>query len=234
MSESTKPIEFGVLLPQKFQLLDAVGPIDFINNISYGYLSGFDFVTLPEAILKKAPVINWHWISAAGDLKPVTASIGPPFTPTATFESAPQLDYILCPGPDPTMALSDEAKAWIKGQFPGLKGLLTVCTGSMFFAQTGLFDGVQAATNKSALKAIVDEGKYEPFSKVKWVTDSRFVKDGKIWTAAGITAGIDLGAEFLRVHFDKDLVTMNELGAEYQPLPAKPDAFAHILQGVQL
>ncbi|KAJ3533749.1 hypothetical protein NMY22_g7204 [Coprinellus aureogranulatus] len=235
MDNTTKPLEFGVLLPPKYQLLDAVGAVDYLNNHSYENLSWLaSFAPIPEALLKKAPVINWHWISATGDLEPVPASSGPPFVPTATFKTAPQLDYLLVPGPDPSIKMSTEATEWLRGQFPGLKALLTVCTGSMYLAQTGLLDGLQAATNKFTLKLVVEMGNFEKFSKVKWVPDARWVVDGKVWSAAGVTAGLDLAAEFARVHFDKELVEMSRIGCEYQPLPAKPDAFAFILKDVQL
>lgn len=232
-----KPIEFGVLLPPKYQLLDAIGPVDYINNHSYETLSwGTEFspTGIPEALLKRAPKIKWHWISALGNLEPVPASSGPPLTPTATFKTVPQLDYLIVPGPDPNAKLSTEASEWLKAQFPGLKALLTVCSGSLYLAQTGLLDGVQAATNKFTLKLIVETGNFEKFSKVKWVPDARFVVDGKIWSAAGVTSGLDLAAEFVRVHFDEEIVKMAELGTEYQPNPARPDHFAFILQGVDL
>lgn len=234
-ADSPKPLEFGVFLPPKYQWLDATGAIDYLNSHSYDYLSWIaSFAPIPEELVKKAPIINWHWISAAGNLEPITASSGPPTTPTKTFKTAPQLDYILVPGPDPEMPLSTEAVDWLKAQYPGLKALLTVCSASLYLAQTGLLDGVQAATNKFNLKILVDAGKFEKFSKVKWVPDARFVVDGKIWSAAGVTSGLDLAAEFARVHFDKDIVEMTKNAFEYKSNTAKPDPFAFILQGVPL
>ncbi|KAJ3520659.1 hypothetical protein NMY22_g12657 [Coprinellus aureogranulatus] len=235
MTEPSKPLEFGVFLPPKYQWLDATGAIDFLNSHSYDYLSWVvTFAPIPDSLLKKAPVINWHWISSAGNLEPVPASSGPPITPTKTFKTAPQLDYILVPGPDPSVQLSTEASDWLKAQHPGLKALLTVCSGSLYIAQTGLLDGVRAATNKFNLKILVDGGKLEKFSKVKWVPDARWVVDGKIWTAAGVTSGLDLAAEFARVHFDKDIVDLTKNAFEYQPNSDKPDPFAFILEDVQL
>lgn len=236
MSDSAKPLEFGVLLPPKYQLLDAIGPVDYLNNHSYESLSwAASFSPIPlDHLLNKAPKINWHWISALGDLEPVPASSGPPLPPTATFKTVPQLDYLLVPGPDPNIELSTEASDWLKGQFPGLKALLTVCSGSLYLAQTGLLDGIQAATNKFTLKVLVETGNFKKFSKVKWVPDARFVVDGKVWSAAGVTAGLDLAAEFAKVHFDAELVKISELGTEYKPNPAQPDPFAFILEGVEL
>ena len=69
---------------------------------------------------------------------------------------------------------------------------------------------------------------------VKWVGDRRWIVDGKVWSSAGITAGIDLSAEFAKVHFDSEVVELAEMVSEYQPLPAQPDPFAKILEGINL
>ena len=58
--------------------------------------------------------------------------------------------------------------------------------------------------------------------------------DGKFWSAAGVTAGIDLSAEFARVHFDPEIVEMAKEGGEEKPKPDTPDDFAYMLKGVDL
>lgn len=232
---SSVPIEFGVLLPHAYQWLDATGPVDYLNSNTQAFMTGAaGFAHLPEAFIKKAPIINWHYISATGDLQPVEATSGPPLTPTKNFTSAPQLDYLLIPGPDPFLQLSGEATRWIQNQYTGLKGLLSVCTGGLFLTQTGLLDGVNAATNKYALKTIAQGPDYGKFNKVNWVPDARFVVDGKIWTAAGVTSGLDLAAAFARAHFDPEVVKFGEEALEYVPNPDRPDPFAYILEGVEL
>lgn len=70
--------------------------------------------------------------------------------------------------------------------------------------------------------------------KVKWVGDKRWIVDGKVWSAAGITAGIDLIAEFARVHFDPRVVSLAKEISEYESNPAQPDPFAKILEGIDL
>lgn len=230
-----RPIEFGVFLPPTYQWLDATGAVDYINAHSRGYLEWIgSFAPVPEEIIKEAPVINWHWIAAAGDLKPINASSGPPTTPTHTFETAPQLDYIIVPGPDPEMPMSAEAIAWLKGQFPELKALLTICSSSLYLTQTGLLDGVQAATNKFNLRTLVEAGKFHKFNKVKWVPDARFVVDGKVWSSAGVTSGLDLAAEFTKAHFDARIVELVRNAFEYKANSARPDPFAFLLEGVPL
>ena len=69
---------------------------------------------------------------------------------------------------------------------------------------------------------------------VHWVRDRRWVKDRGEWSAAGITSGIDLVAEFARVYFDKDVVEEAKEIAEEVPKPDTPDPYAWILKGIDL
>ena len=58
--------------------------------------------------------------------------------------------------------------------------------------------------------------------KVKWVGDKRFIVEGKNWSAAGVTAGIDLAAEFVRVKGKADVTRLVQDALEYVPNPAQP------------
>ena len=60
------------------------------------------------------------------------------------------------------------------------------------------------------------------------------MKDGKVWSSAGVTSGIDLAAEFARVYFDKDVVEEAKQIAEEVPKPDTPDPYAWILKGIDL
>ncbi|KAH9479894.1 Isonitrile hydratase [Psilocybe cubensis] len=227
---SPKVFNMGLILIQpEFQWLDASGPVDYINNHSRAMIS---HLHLPGDITDKAPIINWHYISS--DLTPVQPTSGPLQVPTCTFATCPPLDFIVVPGPDPTAQASKEFTEFIQQRVadPGLRGLLMVCTASLMVAQTGVLDGHQACTAKVALKAFSQAGILN--KSVKWVGDRRWVVDGKLWSAAGITSGIDLAAEFARVYFDPVIVQLAKDAAEYEPKPAYPDPFARLLDGVEL
>ncbi|KAH6907996.1 ThiJ/PfpI [Coprinopsis sp. MPI-PUGE-AT-0042] len=197
--------DIGVLMFPDYQWLDAVGPIDYLNT--------------HKRLVNKAFVIRWHYLSATGTLDPVQATSGPPQHPTTTFKT--------CPSP----GLSSTPRA-IATRYPDLQGILTVCTGSMMLAQTGILDGVQACSNKWALNLGVEKGWLN--RKVKWVGDRRFIVDGKIWSGAGVTAGIDLAAEFVRIKGDAEIAKLVQEITEYSPNPAQPDPFARMLEGVKL
>ncbi|KAF6744088.1 ThiJ/PfpI [Ephemerocybe angulata] len=225
-----KAIQIGVLLLHSYQWLDLVGPVDYIQTHSQKFLSD----VAPPALVAKAPNITWHYVSESNDFSPIVATSGPPQIATTTFEKVPKLDYLIIPGADVYHKFPPQATKFIQTRFPELKALLTVCVGSLHLVQTGLLDGKRAATNKYALKLTVEQGKYQQFRNVSWVKDARFVVDGKIWTAAGVTAGLDLAAEFARVTFDPEVNKLASELFEYQANPARPDPFKYLLDGVKL
>jgi len=220
-------LHIGLLLFPSYQWLDAAGPVDYLNNHSQWMMK---LLHVPEAILDKAPIIEWYYISS--DLTPIRASSGPIQTPSCTYADCPQLDYLLVPGPDPAAPLPEGCTAFLHEQVPKLKALLTVCTGSLAIAQAGVLDGLHVCSNKFVLKRFAEAGILN--KKVKWVGDRRWIVDGKVWSAAGITAGIDLIAEFAKVNFDPRVVELAKLVSEYDSNPAQPDPFAKILEGINL
>jgi len=215
------------------------GPVDYLQVHSYDYVKPIPDINpdVNPAIVDHAPIINWHYISH--DLNPVNASSGPALIPTTTFEKAPKLDYLLVPGPDPFMVLPDATIKFVQKVWkdPSLKGLLTVCSGSMVLAQTGVLNGHRVASNKVALKVAAANGLIN--HNVTWVGDRRWIVDGKVWSAAGVTSGIDLAAAFLeRMLGDgkvgRDARTLAQNLTEYKPNPDRPDPFVGILKGVKL
>ncbi|KAF8160019.1 ThiJ/PfpI [Crassisporium funariophilum] len=222
-------LNFGLLLLPEHQWLDAAGTVDYLNNHSHAMMK---MMRLPQALLDKAPIMNWHYISF--DLSPIQTTSGPKQLPSCTYADCPPLDYLVVPGPDPFAPLPEGCSAFLQKRFadPNLKGLLTVCSGSIAIASTGILDGLNVCSNKVALKTCAEAGVLS--KKVKWVGDRRWIVDGKVWSAAGVTSGIDLAAEFARVHFDSEIVEITKDVSECSPKPAQPDSFAKILDGVEL
>jgi transcriptional regulator GlxA family with amidase domain len=69
--------------------------------------------------------------------------------------------------------------------------VLTVCTGSLLLAKTGLLDGKRATSNKRLFSIT------KKFPGVDWMKKSRWVKDGFIYTSSGVSAGIDMALGFV-------------------------------------
>ena len=220
---SPQTLHIGLLLFPNYQWLDGAGSVDYLNNHSISMMKALN---APEAVLDVSPIIEWYYISS--DLTPIKASSGPLQIPSCTYADCPKLDYLIVPGPDPFVPLPKGCSEFLHKCIPKLKALLTVCTGSLAIAQAGVLDGFCVCSNKMVLKMFVERGILN--KKVKWIGDKRWNVDGKVWSSAGI----DLVAEFARVHFDPRVVELAQLVSEYEPNPAQPDPFAKILDGIKL
>lgn len=77
--------------------------------------------------------------------------------------------------------------AWLRRVAPGTRRVTSVCTGAFVLAAAGLLDGRRATTHWQRAAAFAKR-----YPQVRVEPDRIFVRDGKFWTSAGITAGIDL------------------------------------------
>ena len=221
-------LRIAVLLLPDHQNLDVVGPMDYLNNHSQAYLAKIPTV---QHLLAKATILTWYFVSDT--LDPITATSGPKQLPTHTYATCPPVDCILVPGIDPLSSLSEGCTEFVKKKWADPKVLfLTVCTGSLVLAQTGVLDGYHVASNKVALKMLVDAGKLN--KAVHWVGDARWVKDGRVWSSAGLMSGIDLAAEFARTNFDLEVVEFAKVISEEVVNSDRPDPYAWVLEGVDL
>lgn len=223
---TTNPISFGVLLLDGYQVLDAIGPIDLIHNITKSFVGALGN---PD-IVASAPEITFHFISQ--DMEPVQPTGGPLQLPTCTYETCPRLDYLLIPGQDPSVPLSPDLAKFLIAKYNEVETILSICTGSLALARAGLLEGKTAMTNKFALAMLAQMG-VAP-TGVNWEMKGRWSVDGKIWSSAGITAGMDMTAEWMTTKFDKALVQWSWNVAEFEPRPKDYSKFDSILEGVSL
>jgi transcriptional regulator GlxA family with amidase domain len=159
----------GVLIYPRFELLDAAGPI-----------SAFDAAGnfAPNAYALSV-------ISATPGL--VTSSSGAAMQ-AAPLPNAPLDTLIIVGGEDWRMAArSAEMGAWLGKAALGTRRIASVCTGAFVLADAGLLDGRRATTHWAWSRKLA-----RSFPNVRVEADRIYVRDGKIWTSGGITAGIDL------------------------------------------
>lgn len=131
----------------------------------------------------------FHVYTVAEKAGPVLARNGLSVNPAFTFASCPPPDLLLVPGGRGTrreihnQVLLD----WVKAEAGRVELLLSVCTGALILAQAGLLDGLAATTHFLAfddLKELAPRTTYCP--------DERYVDNGRIVLAAGVSAGIDM------------------------------------------
>lgn len=92
---------------------------------------------------------------------------------------------------------NDELMAWLAQASSTAYRIASICTGSFILAHLGLLDNKRSVTHWSAADYLV---KYAPKTTVE--KDAIFIEDGKIWTSAGVTTGIDLALAIVRRDID--------------------------------
>lgn len=185
---------FGFLIFPDVEELDFVGPWEIVGT--WGKFFGG-----PEQRLVVAE-------TAA----PVVGANGLSLNPHVTFASCPQLDYLLVPGGQGSRVQVDNPAFidFIRRQAAGCKAVLSVCTGSFLLQRAGLLDNKKATTHWGELPKL---RKLPGLS----VVEERFVHNENIWTAAGVSAGIDLALAFIASEAGEDVAGQVQFFAEYYP-----------------
>ncbi len=187
----TKQRNVAILIFDEVEVLDFAGPFEVFN--------------VTGEVLEPAP-FNVYTIAQSSE--PIKARGQLSINPHYTLDTCPQPDILLVPGGAGTRPLlkNQLLQDWLIAQAGQVEYLLSVCTGSLVLAKAGLLDGLGATTHNAAFDLLRENG---PTTTV--YTDKRYVDNGKIITAAGISAGIDMslyvvhklmGAEKLQVTLD--------------------------------
>lgn len=131
---------------------------------------------------------------------------------SANFNTCPTLDYLLIPGGIGTRKEVDNEKLiqFIKKITPTCQHILSVCTGSLLLQKAGLLHNKKATTHWGALDLL----RASPDIKV---VEERYIRDGNIWTSAGISAGIDMSLAFIAAIAGANVAGEIQLFAEYYP-----------------
>jgi transcriptional regulator GlxA family with amidase domain len=130
--------------------------------------------------------------------RPFVTESGLIFQPATTIGAAPKLDTLIVPGgcglrlPE----INRKVSAWIAQRAKTTRRVASVCTGIYGFAATGLLDGREVTTH---WRFASDVARCFPALKMK--PNALFVKDGRFYTSAGVTAGIDLALALIEEDF---------------------------------
>lgn len=177
----------------------------------------FDGMTLldlvgPYEVLTLWPAVKPFVVAErAGVVTPDSRSL--PVVASHAFAEAPHADLIVVPGgPTPEEARRHTAlHAWLKETAPSARGVFSVCTGAFHLGEAGLLDGKRATTHWAAL---ADLARFDATPQ-----QARWVEDGAILTAAGVSAGIDAALHLtVRLHSEA-LARAIQLMLEYDPAP---------------
>ena len=158
----------------------------------------------------KDMVMPFHQYTVAESTSPLRTDSGLTIVPDYTFETAPQPKIIAIPaqGNAPEVMLQ-----WIRKAAAGTDVTMSVCVGAFTLAKTGLLDGKSATTHHSAYKHFADQ-----FPKVRLIRGVRFVDEGNVATAGGLTCGSDLAMHVVERYFGRQMAEDTAYYLEYQSL----------------
>jgi len=124
--------------------------------------------------------------TVAESTEPVRCSHGLRVLPDVAWRDLGDIDVLVLPGGDSRPLVADDGFVQRMRDLAGRGTLMTsVCTGALVYGAAGLLAGRPATTHWSALDRLAAYG-------VEVDGDARFVDDGEIVTAAGVSAGIDM------------------------------------------
>ncbi len=125
----------------------------------------------------------------AESMEPVPTRHGHRILPEKTIADGSDYDLLLIPGGDSAIEAGKRPAAtdWIKQTTQNAELVMTVCTGSILLAMTGMLDGHKATTNKQDFVDTIHLG-----PNVEWVKQAHWVQDGKFFTSSGVSAGMDM------------------------------------------
>ena len=160
----------GVLVFPDFQLLDAAGPISVFE--------------IAARLAGNPPSIR----VLAETPGPVRSSSGVEMLARG-LKAAGTITTLIVAGGEGVDAAAKSRKmlAFVRAMAKRGVRVASVCSGAYMLAEAGLLDGRRATTHWRRTRQFLAR-----FPKVKWEPDQIFVRDGDIWSSAGITAGIDL------------------------------------------
>ncbi len=175
-SPPNSPRLIEVLAFPSVQLLDVTGPVQV-------FASANDFVA---AAGEKPPYIIQVVAQAAANVK-ASAGVSLAAIPLPAV-GAPLDTLIIAGGEGIDAAAADPVLVdWVRRRASNARRIASVCTGAFLLAAAGVLDGKRAATHWSVCAELSRR-----FPSVRVESDPIFVRDGSVWTSAGVTSGIDL------------------------------------------
>ncbi len=161
----------------------------------------------------------WHRLAGGpacvlvGERKaPIRCANGLSVNPDVSFADCPPLDYLVIPGGEGTRSEVRNAATvqFIASRVPACRAVLTVCTGAFLLHAAGLLAGRRATTHWGSLERLRALGDVE-------VVEERYVRDGEIWSSAGVSAGIDAMLALIAAVAGDEAAAKVQFASEYYP-----------------
>ena len=184
-------MKIAILIFDRLTALDAIGPYEVLSRLPGAELT---FVA-----------------SEAGEKRTDTGRLG--LSADASLDELSDPDVVLIPGGEGNRPLLHDERVleWVREADRSSRWTTSVCTGSLVLGAAGLLEGRRATSHWAYREALRDYGA-EPVAE-------RVVEDGKLITAAGVSAGIDMALTLASRIAGEDVAKAIQLGIEYDPHP---------------
>lgn len=207
-------MKIAIALYDRFTALDAIGPYETLSRLPGAEVV---FVGCEQRIFRT-------------DIGALALLAG------ASFADVDRADVLVVPGGPGTREMMADRPLidWVKKIDATTTWTTSVCTGSLVLGAAGLLKGIDATTHWGAMTELASTGARP--------VEERVVIRGKIVTAAGVSAGIDMGLTLAARIAGEDVAKAIQLGIEYDPQPpfdsgsvrkASPEAVAIVAAMMQ-
>ena len=174
-----------------YETLDIMGPIEMLGTLN-----------------ENGEYFDVHYVSVEGGLIKSFQNFE---IMTEALADVPAPDIIVIPGGRASEEVAQSA-GFMEALTPALEHaefVLTICTGSLMVARSGLIDGLPSTTNKFVFDWVVGD-----YPAVDWQRSARWVHAGKFYMSSGVSAGTDMALAFVADQYGEDraeyLVQMTE------------------------
>lgn len=188
----------GIFVFEEVEVLDFAGPFEVFSVAAQ--LSDYQLLQVSTFGTSQTPIRTKNGLQVI---------------PDTGLDSLESLDFLVIPGGDGTKKIiqNPSVLASLQSKINSSQWTMSVCSGSRILGKTGFLDHRAYCTHHEvfeSMEEIVPTGMPQP--------QLRFVQsDRKIWTAAGISAGIDLALHLTELTFGKELATLTANYMEYYP-----------------
>ena len=189
-AQGSIPVAF--LISEGAQVIDFTGPWEVFQDVMVPGRTDHPF----------------HLYTVSESTSPLHASGGMKIVPDYTIENAPAPKIIVIPAQSRP---SEATLEWIRKSTKNTDVTMSVCTGAFLLAKTGLLSGKAATTYHGAFGRFAME-----FPDIALRRGARFVENGNLATAGGLSSGIDLALRVVERYYGREVAQRTAYDMEYQ------------------
>jgi transcriptional regulator GlxA family with amidase domain len=193
-AQGSIPVAF--LVSQGAVLIDFAGPWEVFQD-----------VYVPSRSADMDDQMPFRLYTVSESTQPIRISGGLQIVPDYTFENAPPPKIVVIPAQKGSPGAAD----WIRKSARHADVTMSVCTGAFLLAGTGLLSGKAATTHHSSYNTLAMK-----YPDIQVRRGARFVDEGNLASAGGLTSGIDLALHVVERYFGRQVATDTAYQMEYQ------------------